>query len=105
MPVDGSHTLSDAVLDLCDGADLLIHDAQYTVEEFPAKATWGHCTADFAVHLAREAGVRRLALFHHDPTHHDDAVDAILAGARSLAQGSGIDEVLAAHEGLVISFG
>ena len=62
MPVDGSHTLSDAVLDLCDGADLLIHDAQYTVEEFPAKATWGHCTADFAVHLAREAGVRRLAL-------------------------------------------
>ena len=71
----------------------------------PGEGHWGHCTADYAVHVAREAGVRRLALFHHDPTHHDDAVDAILAGARSLAQGSGIDEVLAAHEGLVISFG
>jgi phosphoribosyl 1,2-cyclic phosphodiesterase len=105
MPVDGSHTVSDAVLDLCDGADLLIHDAQYTVEEFPAKATWGHCTSDYAVHVAKEAGVRRLALFHHDPTHHDAAVDAILADARALAAGSGLEEVLAAHEGLVVSFG
>jgi len=105
MPADGSHGVSDAVLDLCDGVDLLIHDAQYTAEEFPAKATWGHCTADFAVHVAKEAGVRRLALFHHDPTHHDDAVDSILAHARQLAKGSGIDEVVAAHEGLVVSFG
>ena len=56
MPLDGSHTVSDAVLELCDGVDLLIHDAQYTVEEFPAKATWGHCTADYAVHVAKEAG-------------------------------------------------
>ena len=105
MPVDGSHTVSDAVLDLCDGADLLIHDAQYTAEEFPAKATWGHCTSDYAVHVAKEAGARRLALFHHDPTHHDLAVDSILADARSLAKGTGIEEVLAAHEGLVVSFG
>ena len=55
------------MLDLCDGADLLIHDAQYTVDEFPAKADWGHCTVDYAVHVAGEAGARRLALFHHDP--------------------------------------
>ncbi len=96
---------SDTVLDLCDGVDLLIHDAQYTVEEFPEKSTWGHCTVDYAVHVAKEAGARRLALFHHDPTHHDDAVDSILAHARCLAQGSGIDEVVAAHEGLSISFG
>jgi ribonuclease BN (tRNA processing enzyme) len=105
MPVDGSHSVSDAVLDLCDGADLLIHDAQYTVDEFPAKATWGHCTSDYAVHVAKEAGARRLALFHHDPTHHDAAVDAILADARSLAKGTGVEEVMAAHEGLVVSFG
>lgn len=105
MPVDGSHDVSDAVLDLCDGADLLIHDAQYTVEEFPAKSTWGHCTSDFAVHVAKEAGVRRLALFHHDPTHHDDIVDSILVGARARANGSGLEEVLAAHEGLIVSFG
>jgi phosphoribosyl 1,2-cyclic phosphodiesterase len=105
MPLDGSNSVSDAVLDLCDGVDLLIHDAQYTVEEFPAKADWGHCTVDYAVHVAAEAGVRRLALFHHDPTHHDQAVDQILVHARRLAQGTGIEEVIAAHEGLVVSFG
>ena len=97
--------MSDAVLELCDGVDLLIHDAQYTVDEFPAKSTWGHCTVDYAVHVAAEAGARRLALFHHDPTHDDDAVDEMLAHARKLAKGTGIDEVVAAHEGLVVSFG
>ena len=105
MPATLTISVSDAVLDLCDGVDLLIHDAQYTVDEFPAKSTWGHCTADYAVHVAQEAGARRLALFHHDPTHHDDAVDRILAHAQSLARGTGLDEVVAAHEGLVISFG
>jgi phosphoribosyl 1,2-cyclic phosphodiesterase len=103
MPPDGSHAVTDAVLELCDGADLLIHDAQYTEEEFGAKSTWGHCTPDFAVQVAKEARVRRLVLFHHDPTHHDGAVDAILAHARRLAEGSSICEVLAAYEGLVIS--
>lgn len=103
MPIDGVHAVTDSVLELCDGADVLIHDAQYTEDEFPAKATWGHCTVDFAVHVAKEAGVRCLVLFHHDPTHHDGAMDSILAHARRLAQGSGIDEVIAAHEGLVIS--
>ena len=92
------------MLDLCDGADLLIHDAQYTVEEFPAKSTWGHCTVDYAVHVAKESGARRLALFHHDPTHHDDAVDSILAHARKLAKGSGHRRGLAAHEGLSSRF-
>ena len=105
MPEDMSHTVSDHVLELCDGADLLIHDAQYTVEEFPGKSTWGHCTVDYAVHVAAEAGARRLALFHHDPTHHDEFVDDLLAHARKLAKGTGVEEVVAAHEGLVVSFG
>jgi len=103
MPHDGTHEVSDAVLELCDGVDLLIHDAQYTVDEFGPKHNWGHCTVDFAVHVAHEAGARRLALFHHDPTHHDAAVDAILAHARRLAQGTRVEEVVAAYEGLVIS--
>ena len=89
MPVDGSHTVSDAVLELCDGADLLIHDAQYTVDEFPAKATGATAPSDYAVHVAKEAGARRLALFHHDPTHHDDAVDSILADARASPRAPG----------------
>lgn len=105
MPLDGSHAVSDSVLDLCDGVDLLIHDAQYTAAEFPAKAHWGHCTVDFAVHVAREAGARRLALFHHDPTHGDDDLDGMLGHARALARGSGVSEVLCAHEGLAVSYG
>src|SRR3546814_1427767 len=56
MPADFSNEVSDEVLALCDGVDLLIHDAQYTPEEFPPKATWGHCTAEYAVAVAQEIG-------------------------------------------------
>ena len=101
MPVDGSGSITDDVLELCDGADLLIHDAQYTPEEFEAKAHWGHCTVDYAVHVAVEAGVKRLALFHHDPSHDDAMVDCLVAGARTTAAGR-IDEVFAAAEGLTV---
>ena len=97
-------SIADSVLELCDGVDLLIHDAQYTAAEFEEKAHWGHCSVDFAVSVAREAGVKRLALFHHDPSHCDDQVDAMLAGALELAGGSGLDEVFAASEGLTVSF-
>ena len=101
MPHDGSHVYTDGVLELCDGADLLIHDAQYTPEEFATKRDWGHCTVEYAVDLAAEAGARRVALFHHDPGHDDDTVDALLAGARTYA-GSRVEEVLAASEGLTV---
>jgi ribonuclease BN (tRNA processing enzyme) len=97
--------VSDAVLELCDGADLVIHDAQYTTAEFAQKYYWGHCTVDYAVFVAQEAGAKRLALFHHDPAHDDDAVDALLAHARDVAGTSGLGEVVAAYEGLTVSFG
>ena len=84
------------------GADLVIHDAQYTPEEFVLKSTWGHCTVDFAVRVAAEAGVRRLALFHHDPSHDDAAIDALAAHARSLAVDTPVEEVLIASEGLTV---
>jgi len=103
QPIDGGLDIADGVLELCDGVDLLIHDAQYTPEEFAVKAHWGHCTVEYAVHIAREAGARRLALFHHDPYHDDDTVDGLLAGARHHARGGGIAEVLAAYEGLTIA--
>lgn len=101
MPIDGSGAIADDVLELCDGADLLIHDAQYTPEEFAAKAHWGHCTVDYAVHVGAEAGVKRLALFHHDPSHDDAMVDCLVTGARATAAGR-IDEVFAAAEGLTV---
>jgi phosphoribosyl 1,2-cyclic phosphodiesterase len=86
-------------------ADLVIHDAQYTADQFPAKRGWGHSTAEYAVETAVSAGVRRLALFHHDPTRDDEAVDRIVAGARDLvARMGGATEVFAAAEGQVLEF-
>ncbi len=52
-------------------ADLLIHDAQYTSEELKSKVGWGHSSWDQAIEVADRAGVRQLALFHHDPEHSD----------------------------------
>lgn len=100
QPEDGSFDVADAVLDLCDGADLVIHDAQYTVDEFAVKSNWGHCTIEYAVHVARKAGARTLALFHHDPTHGDERLDCLLGGARGIA-GADLD-VVAAAEGTTI---
>ncbi|MGH2703583.1 MAG: MBL fold metallo-hydrolase [Actinomycetota bacterium] len=69
----------EAAYTLCEDTDLLIHDAQYTVEEFPARVEFGHSTFDYAVGLAETARARRLLLFHHDPPRTDDQLDAILA--------------------------
>jgi phosphoribosyl 1,2-cyclic phosphodiesterase len=103
QPTDGRHAVTDAVLELADGADLLIHDAQYTQVEFTKKAHWGHCTYEYALFVAKEAGAKRLALFHHDPARNDDALDAVLECARPFGETMGI-EVLAAAEGLTVSF-
>lgn len=82
-------------------ADLVIHDAQYTVREYEAKHGWGHSTTDYAVEMALAAGAHELALFHHDPTRSDDGLDALLAASRALVAGSGRDlAVYAATEGV-----
>ena len=95
--------VADTVLELCDGVDLLIHDAQYTPAEFEQKSHWGHCTIEYALSVARESGVRKLALFHHDPAHSDDDLDHLVLGAQSTAKAlGGLDDVVAAEEGLVI---
>jgi len=104
MPYDGSHHVTEGALELCSGVDLLIHDAQYTIEEFAPKATWGHCTIEYALWVAQEAGVRRVALFHHDPMRDDDALDAIAHCYRTFEDRTGI-EVIVAAEGLTISLG
>jgi len=98
MPENRSF-VADAVLELCDGADLVVHDAQYTEEEFLPKATWGHSTIPYAVHVAAEAGARRLVLFHHDPLHTDDVLDALVESARAGTEAGRLDAVDAAAEG------
>jgi phosphoribosyl 1,2-cyclic phosphodiesterase len=96
--------VADSVLELCEDVDLLIHDAQYTREEFAEKSHWGHCTVDYAVLVAKESRAKRLALFHHDPAHGDDVVDKLLAEARCLGALANI-EVVAAYEGLSLQLG
>ncbi|MGI8777861.1 MAG: MBL fold metallo-hydrolase [Acidimicrobiales bacterium] len=100
----GLDTVSQGVLELADGVDLLIHDARLSTAMWQDRYDDGHSTVDYAVLVAREAGARRLALFHHDPDHGDDQIDALLAGARRTAERLGVDEVFAAAEGTTVSF-
>jgi ribonuclease BN (tRNA processing enzyme)/GAF domain-containing protein len=81
-------------------ADLLIHDAQFTAEEYPAKRGWGHSTIEYVVDVALAGAVRHLALFHHDPMRDDDSLDLLLERARErvLKAGGSLD-VFAAAEG------
>lgn len=67
----------DAAIELARDADLLIHDAQYTPEEFERRKAWGHSTMQYPIRLAELANVGEVALFHHDPSHTDDFLDAI----------------------------
>ncbi len=92
-----------AVLELADGVDLLIHDAQLSAADWPGRSGRGHSTVGYAVLVAKEAGARRLALFHHDAARPDDELDLLLEVARRSADHLGVDEVLGAHEGLTVS--
>jgi phosphoribosyl 1,2-cyclic phosphodiesterase len=86
------------------GVELLIHDAMYTPEELEEHRGWGHSTFEEAVALAGDAGVQRLVLFHHEPEHGDEAIDALLAAARRQARSKGLPaEVLAAQEGMTLT--
>lgn len=93
----GGPTQCQAALELCRGVDLLIHDAQYLSSERETSRGWGHSTVAEALELARVSGVKRLALFHHDPSRTDDELDAISQEAQNPDF-----EVFAAREGQVI---
>jgi ribonuclease BN (tRNA processing enzyme) len=95
---DGWGPYHETAMALAADVDLLVHDAQHTKEELPARAGWGHSAADYPVRLAELAGARRVLLFHHDPNRTDDAVDEIVAGfgdrsveVRAAAEGTTID--------------
>lgn len=63
---------------LADGVDLLIHDSQYTPDEYAAHVGWGHSSIPHAMAFGVAAGVRRFVTFHHDPGHGDDMLDGLL---------------------------
>lgn len=87
------------VLGLIEGADLVIYDSTYTDEEFPDKIGWGHSTWQEAVRLCRQAEVKGLAIFHHDPEHDDTVMDAIAEEARQTWA-----QAQVAREGMILQF-
>jgi len=94
---DGLGEYHDNALALAEGVDVLIHDAQYTLEEFPARADFGHSAIDYAIELGRKAGAKSVMLYHHDPDRTDDALDQIVASLNGTEP-----KVIAAAEGSVI---
>jgi ribonuclease BN (tRNA processing enzyme) len=89
-----------ALRELAAGADVLVNDAQFTPEQMAHRKGWGHSSWLESVRLAKEAGVRNLVLFHHDPDSSDKAVDAILREARGQ-----FENTWAACEGMVMTLG
>jgi ribonuclease BN (tRNA processing enzyme) len=86
------------------GVDALLHDAQYTEDEYPQRIGWGHSSTTHVVTFAEVCEVRQLVMFHHDPMHTDDQLEAILARARGMWTGRGDGPVLA-YEGMKLELG
>jgi phosphoribosyl 1,2-cyclic phosphodiesterase len=85
------------ILGLIAGADLVIYDSMYTDEEYAAYVGWGHSTWQEGVRLCKAAGVKRLAVFHHDPEHDDDMLDGVARAVDREMPGS-----IVARDGLVV---
>ena len=93
---------NEQLLELAYGADLFIHDAQYTSDEYygengDSKRNWGHSTPEAAAKVALAAKVNKLVLFHHDPYHSDAQVDRMVEVASAI-----FPDTIAAFEGMVI---
>ncbi len=102
-PDDATRSFQDLV-DFCQGADLLCHDAQYQNDDMPAKWGWGHSRVSQACELAARAEVEGLLLFHHDPTRTDDEIEALQTQARGHLEKTDV-ECAAAYEGLRLDLG
>ena len=90
-------SLDRNVLKLIADADLVIYDSMYTDEEYRRYVGWGHSTWQEGVRLCKEAGAKRMVVFHHDPDHDDEMLDGIAREVQKQLPGS-----VVAHEGLVL---
>ena len=95
----GDQGSDSALFELAAGADILIHDAQYSPDDYNAHAGWGHSTWEDAVFAAEAAGVDRLILVSHDPVRTDDEVDRLLEDCRRRFSNSD-----AAYAGMAVEF-
>jgi len=104
QPVDDPTFVDEGVLELADGVDLLIHDAQYTPEQFQQRALWGHSTMDYACEVARQAEAEALVLFHHDPDNTDARLSALVEQTQRYGESLGLAAVIGAREGESVKF-
>ena len=89
---------------LAEGADVLMHDAQYSDDEYPSHIGWGHSAIGHVIAFAQKAQVQNLVLFHHDPYHHDGELEALVTTARDIWGDAG-GQVIAAWDGMTIELG
>jgi len=98
--------MRDGVVRLCEGADLVIYDTMFTPQDYDRYPHYGHSRPRDALDVCREAGARRLVLFHHAPERSDAEVDAILEHTRADARQARLAlELDAAYEGMDIALG
>jgi phosphoribosyl 1,2-cyclic phosphodiesterase len=90
-------SLDRNILGLIAGAELVIYDCMYTDDEYRRYVGWGHSTWQEGVRLCKEAGAKRMVVFHHDPDHDDELLDAIAREVERALPGS-----VVAYEGLVL---
>ena len=98
---NGSNGTLKDLANWCRDSDLLVHDAQYSAEEYKTHAGFGHSTYEQSLALAEQAGVKELAFFHHDPLHSDTDVDALIEqalGNHRAAGGADVNSFPAAEE-------
>lgn len=82
------------------GADIVVHDTQYTQEEYEAKYSgWGHSSYEWAIKEAHKSRVKRLLFFHHDPLRTDEKIDQLIADYRARIAGKTPMEIDMAREG------
>lgn len=94
---------NDKVVSFFQGADILIHDSQYTHKEYiSSKLGWGHSSFEYAVNVAHKAGVKKLLLFHHDPDRSDAELELIERKIQKAAGGRTSMEVMIAREGMTV---
>jgi phosphoribosyl 1,2-cyclic phosphodiesterase len=94
---------NERIYEFAREADILIHDSTYTPEEYKTHVGWGHSHYLFSLEVARKAGARRLVLFHHDPSHSDDDLEAILASCQEeMSRQRDTFSVILAREGAEI---
>jgi CheY-like chemotaxis protein len=104
-PEDIIHAGDRRHVEFLAGADLVIHDAQYTSAEYITKRNWGHSTVEYVLDVAMAAGVKQVVLAHHDPGHDDDFLDQLEARCQEYVRALGSNmKVALGAEGMEIYF-